>query len=415
MNVEVIGNAAAVNETVTLISAVLLLFLFVAVVQMRSHSNRMGWFVAAIFLMIGGSASEIAGESSPAYDILQSASAGYIRSLIFYAMIAPIFALYFIETERDEGQRWDGQFWTAVHSLLAVLVVCQVLFDTEGFLMWLAFLLQYVLAVVMLLFSSKDIRASFGFILGMLFPIAAVIIGMTDNRMHFLGIGLTMLLLVVLFLYQSDMEREYLTSQAELSESKVSLLMDQIHPHFIYNSLQQIALLCDEDAAAVKPAILNFSGYLRRNLESLTNVGMIPFQKEMEHVDMFVKLAGISPSRNFEVVKQFEITDFSLPAITLQPLVENAVKYGIGMSAEGDRILIETKLEKGYIVIRVWDDGHGKKTELSTQKDHRSVGTKNVMTRLKLLCDGELSVRHMNEGTEAVIRIPAGKALGQEE
>jgi len=217
---------------------------------------------------------------------------------------------------------------------------------------------------------------------------------------------MVMMLVIVLFVYQSDVERELLVNEAELSESKVSLLMDQIHPHFIYNSLQQIALLCDEDASAVKPAILNFSGYLRRNLESLTNVEMIPFEKEMEHVDMFVELASISPSRNFTVEKKFGITDFKLPAITLQPLVENAVKYGIGMSTEGDKIVIETKEEKGYIVICVSDDGHGKKTELSTQKDHRSVGTKNVMTRLKLLCDGELIVNRTEHGTVSMIKIP---------
>jgi LytS/YehU family sensor histidine kinase len=219
-----------------------------------------------------------------------------------------------------------------------------------------------------------------------------------------------MLLLFVFFLYQMDTERDLMVKQMELSNNKVSLLMDQIHPHFIYNALQQIALLCDEEPGSVKEAIIAFSGYLRKNLESLTNEGMIPFTEEMEHADIFIELAKILPSKDFVVEKRFEVTDFKIPALVVQPLVENAIKYGIGMSTEGDKILIETKLEGGYIVIRVVDDGHGVRTELSTQKKHKSVGTNNVKTRLKILCDGEMKINRSDSGTEAVIRIPEIKA-----
>ena len=79
------------------------------------------------------------------------------------------------------------------------------------------------------------------------------------------------------------------------------------------------------------------------------------------------------------------------------------------MSTEGDKILIETKLEGGYIVIRVVDDGHGAKTELSTQKKHKSVGTANVKTRLKILCDGEMIINRSESGTEAMVKIPEMK------
>ena len=96
--------------------------------------------------------------------------------------------------------------------------------------------------------------------------------------------------------------------------------------------------------------------------------------------------------------------------MTLQPLVENAIYYGIGMSEAGDVIRIETKEEGGYVLVKVIDDGHGKQTELSTQKKHKSVGTANVKTRLKILCEGEMTLNRSDEGTEAVIKIPAAKA-----
>ena len=62
--------------------------------------------------------------------------------------------------------------------------------------------------------------------------------------------------------------------------------------------------------------------------------------------------------------------------------------------------------EKGYYVIRVVDDGHGTSTELPEQKNKKSVGTENVKTRLKVLCNGTLSVNKLEVGTEAVIKIP---------
>ena len=405
-NIEYFDSIKLLNSAMTAISLLLVVLIFVVILQMKNHSKRMGWFMGALFAIVGGLSSEIMGDGSATYDLLHISDASYIRARVFYAIVAPLFALYFIETEREEGKKWDGKFWFTFNSLIAFFVIIQTGYNMNGFFTWLLFIVQYVIVIVMLLISSKDIIASLGFIIGTVFPIAAAFVGMVDERVRCMNIGLVLMLFVVLFIYQADVERALFTKEAELSESKVSLLVDQIHPHFIYNSLQQIALLCDEDAGAVKPAILNFSAYLRRNLESLTNVEMIPFEKEMEHVDMFIELARISQSRYFEVIKSFEITDFYVPAITVQPIVENAIKYGIGMSTDGNRIVIETKEENGYIVISVTDDGHGIRTELPTQKEHRSVGTKNVMTRLKIMCDGTLTVNRNSDGTEAVIKIP---------
>ena len=236
--------------------------------------------------------------------------------------------------------------------------------------------------------------------------IAAALAGMAEIQVDFLGFATVMMLMMVFFLYQIDTERELMKNQMELSEQKVALLTEQMHPHFIYNALQQIALLCDEEPGSVKGAIYSFSGYLRNNLESLTNEKMIPFSEEMEHTDTFIELAKVLPSKKFEVEKDFQITDFNVPALVVQPLVENAIKYGIGMSSEGDKVVIQTMVEKGYVLIKVKDNGHGERTELPTQKKRQSVGTKNVRTRLSILCDGELSINKTDKGTEAVIKIP---------
>ena len=395
----VIPQAAVIvliNHITTLICIVLSIVVFIVAFQVKHRSRRIRYFLSCIAICLGGLMFQIADYVTYAY--------------VIYSLIIPMFTLYFIETERDEGQNWDGFFWMFLQTLVSVIVMMMIVYGRGGYLISAAFTAQNVVLIVMLLISSKNLVEIVGFLLATMFPIFAALSGMIYYDLRLQGAGLSMMLLIVFFGYQSDMERELLDKQVELSENKVSLLMEQIHPHFIYNALQQIALLSDEDATAVKPAILNFSQYLRKNFEALTNEKMIPFTQEMEHVDAYVKLSKILPSRNFEIEKNFELTDFRIPALTVQPLVENAIYYGIGMSEEGDVIRIETKEEGGFILVKVIDDGHGKQTELSTQKKHKSVGTANVKTRLKILCDGEMSLNKSEEGTEAVIKIPYDRA-----
>ncbi|MCR5587587.1 MAG: histidine kinase [Lachnospiraceae bacterium] len=398
MNQEVVYM---INIIIALVSIVLAIVVLVVGAQMRKHNVRMGWFITMVCICLSGLSYQVAG-----LGFESSVNIYTVFSNVLYAGVAPVFARYFIETEIEEGQSWDRKFWTVLHALIAVLVIIVSCFGSLGFFEYVPFFIQYFIVMVMLLISSKNIKASAGFIAGICFPLAASLVGMTGMDISIMGFGEVMLLLLVIFLYQIDTERELMNKQVELSENKVSLLMEQMHPHFIYNALQQIALLCDEEPSEVKGAIFNFSGYLRNNLEALTNEKMIPFMKEMEHVDAYIALSQILPSKEFHVEKDFEITDFYVPALVVQPLVENAIKYGIGMSSEGDRIRIQTRVEGGYVVISVVDDGRGKKTELATQKKHKSVGTSNVKMRLKILCDGELEVHQSSDGTEAIVKIP---------
>ena len=382
------------NKIFILVSILLETVVFIVAYNMKSHTRRMRYFLGSIAFALGGLMLHIGSYTKFAYAM--------------YSLVAPVFTLYFIETERDnEGRNWDGFFWMSLQSLAALLSVIMVVFTGHGNM---AFLIQYLVVIIMLLISSKDLKSSAGFLIGSVFPVAACLAGFANKDIRVMGFGIIMLRLIVFFGYQYDLERELMQNRVELSENKVALLMEQMHPHFIYNALQQIALLCDEEPDAVKPSIFSFSAYLRKNLEALTNEKMIPFLTEMEHVDAYVELSQILPSRKFELIKDFKITDFCIPALTVQPLVENAIYYGIGMSEEGSVIRLETKLEGGYVIIRVCDDGHGKRTSLPTQKKHNSVGTKNLITRLKILCDGEFILNKSPDGSEAIIKIPEFRA-----
>ena len=382
------------NNIFVQMSILLAVIVLIAAFNMKVHNGRMRYFLASISFALGGLMLQIGGYSKYAYAM--------------FSLVAPVFSLYFLETEKTEGdERWDGFFWMTLQSLAVLLVIIMVLFTGRGNL---AFLIQYSIIITMLLISSKDLKASISFLMGTIFPVTVCLVGVVNSEIKVMGFGIVMLLMIVFFGYQFDMERELMSNQIELSENKVALLMEQIHPHFIYNSLQQIALLSDESPEQVKPAIFSFSSYLRKNFEALTNEKMIPFLTEMEHVDAYVALSQVLPSRKFDLVKDFQVTDFYIPALTVQPLVENAIYYGIGMSEDGNVIRLETRLEGGYIIVRVRDDGRGKQTSLPTQNKHKSVGTKNVITRLKILCDGEFILNKSPDGSEAIIKIPEFKA-----
>ena len=382
------------NNIFVQVSILLAVIVLIAAFNMKVHNGRMRYFLASISFALGGLMLQIGGYSKYAYAM--------------FALTAPVFSLYFLETEKTEGgEKWDGFFWMTLQSLAVLLIIIMVLFTGRGNL---AFLIQYSIIITMLLISSKDLKASLSFLIGTVFPVTACLVGVVNGEIKVMGFGIVMLLMIVFFGYQFDMERELMSNQIELSENKVALLMEQIHPHFIYNSLQQIALLSDESPEQVKPAIFSFSSYLRKNFEALTNEKMIPFLTEMEHVDAYVALSQVLPSRKFDLVKDFQVTDFYIPALTVQPLVENAIYYGIGMSEDGNVIRLETRLEGGYIIVRVRDDGRGKQTSLPTQNKHKSVGTKNVITRLKILCDGEFILNKSPDGSEAIIKIPEFKA-----
>ena len=99
-------------------------------------------------------------------------------------------------------------------------------------------------------------------------------------------------------------------------------------------------------------------------------------------------------------------TEFMLPPLVMQPIVENAVHYGIGTRTHGGHIVIETSDTPFMTLIRVKDDGTGKSTITEQQKTRRSVGMQNVRARLKALCSGDLIFESSEEGTTVTITIP---------
>jgi two-component system, LytTR family, sensor kinase len=198
--------------------------------------------------------------------------------------------------------------------------------------------------------------------------------------------------------------------EQELADSKIAIMLSQIQPHFLYNSLNSIYYLCGKDQGAAQIAISDFSDYLRTNLDSLKATAPVPFERELKHVQTYLSLEKMRFTDQLMIHYEIGTTDFLLPALTVQPLVENAVKYGVGKKSGGGTVTLTTRTIPGAVEIIVSDDGVGY-DPAATQDDGRShIGLDNVRARLATMSGGSLRIESTpGQGTIAAITIPKGE------
>lgn len=192
----------------------------------------------------------------------------------------------------------------------------------------------------------------------------------------------------------------------ELRDTRVELMLSQIQPHFIYNTLATIRYLCGHDPAQAIEVVDEFSVYLRGNIDSLTEKDGIPFQKELQHVQAYLAIEKKRFGDRVKVSCEIEETDFMVPPLMLQPIVENAVKHGICRKKEGGTIRIGTKKENGCYVIRVEDDGVG--FDVKQKKNEEAhIGMDNVRNRIASMYHGTMLVEsRIGKGTAVEIQLP---------
>lgn len=201
-----------------------------------------------------------------------------------------------------------------------------------------------------------------------------------------------------------ELEIEKLTLDAELAKSRISTLMSQIHPHFIYNTLGSIEQLCELDPPKAAKLVNNFSRYLRGNFGEIDNPKMIPVSKELEHTEYYISIEKVRfPDIMF--ITEVTCNDFSIPALTIQPIVENAVKHGILKRNEGGTIKVKVYENDASYFVSVKDNGVGFDVAELEQKDH--IGLRNIRSRLDAMCGGMLLIESIiGVGTKITVKIP---------
>ena len=211
----------------------------------------------------------------------------------------------------------------------------------------------------------------------------------------------------VIFRRTLESHRQMYETRAELEQERARVMLSQIQPHFLYNSLGVIRELCYSDPAKAEEATVHFSQYLRKNMDSLTSDKPIPFSAELEHVKNYLALEQLRFGDALRVEYDIGETNFLLPPLTLQPIVENAVRHGIRKREDGGTVFISVRRAGNRFCIQVRDDGPGFDPGSLPAGDRVHIGISNVRRRLGLL-GGSLEVSSVpGEGTTITIFVPA--------
>lgn len=256
------------------------------------------------------------------------------------------------------------------------------------------------------------------FFICILLPLLATVVQPFIYGVYVVIFACVLAAIVMYFLLRIDETERFYAKEQENANLKINILLSQIQPHFIYNSLFVIQQLCMTDAELAGKAIGSFTQYLRHNMDSITMDTPIPFKEELNHVQCYVELQQLRFGERLHVEYDLGCTDFCLPTLTLQPIVENAVRYGVRKTASGEgTVRILSREMPDRVEVTVKDDGPGFVPEtLGGEPEKARVGLRNVRERLEKICGGELRIEtKLGKGTTVTLVLPKkGKAPAPE-
>jgi len=216
--------------------------------------------------------------------------------------------------------------------------------------------------------------------------------------------------------YQKYRERELQTSklEARLAQSRLQVLKMQLHPHFLFNTLNAISELTHRDPDAADRMLTDLSDLLRMSFENL-EVQEVSLQQELEFLKKYIEIEQMRfhDRLTVELAIAPETLDASVPNMILQPLVENAIKHGIGPRATGGRIDIATARNNGHLEITVSDNGLGIPFH-DTDGLNEGVGLSNTRRRLKHLYGDKHKFQIVSGGEHGVtvsLEIPFSESV----
>ena len=346
-------------------------------------------------------------------------------SMILYMFFLAILTMFFLTKTRRIG-RLAVIFLGIANTVFFLLpIVSDVLFY-DLWIWWIA--VQIIVNTVLTICLVKDFLASKKgmkwLYIGTFSPMVAFAVdvvgiwngswrGGLASQYVFVALFVIAMVLVLRFIPGSinaatkakELEMEKAVLNAELAESRISTMMSQIRPHFIYNTLGSIEQLCLLDPSKAGSLVHNFAKYLRGNFGELDNPKPILMSQEMEHVHHYVSIENVRfPDMTFTF--KMNSGDFHIPALTIQPIVENAIKHGLMKLQSGGTIRVVSYETDTDYCISVVDDGVGFDiTALIDERKH--VGLRNIRERLKVMVNGTLEIEStVGVGTKVLITIP---------
>ena len=320
-------------------------------------------------------------------------AAAYFFEILFASIILPLLALYITikcgKTSRSAVMYIVDIIWIGFLLLLgqAQLMTSFYYISADNVfhrgplypvLMLPPALMMLVIFISLMMRRKQLTRKQFyGFLSYVIIPVIAMFLHLQDYGYDFIALGITLAAGIMMVILLTDQADQAARQQHKIEDQQASLMVLQMRPHFIYNTMMSIYYLVTEDPQNV---ILDFSTYLRKNFTAISREEPIPFEEELEHARAYLAVEQVRFEDELYVEYDTPYTDFELPPLTLQPLVENSVKHGIDPELDPLTIYISTrKTGTGYDVV-VADTGPGFGSSESTAGNR--VALSNLRERL---------------------------------
>ncbi len=352
-----------------------------------------------------------------------------LSTLTNYFLVASIF-FYFKANLKGAAVRSAANLICVVYVLFVLFAMGMHIGDIGDLhstmpLMYLITIFCFAAISVLLLVEVRSNSWALSLLISWIPLSLSVMVDIVDHYMHFIaftfshvGLAFTMVYQIVRvvldLLHQHKEVRHHDKMEKELYEAKVSVMVSQIQPHFLYNSLSSIAMLCKLDPATAYEATITFAQYLRSNMDSLKQTTPIPFEQELEHLKKYLYIEKLRFGKKLNIEYDIEDTAFELPQLSIQPLAENAVKHGISKKPGGGTLTIATRETEDAHLVIISDDGTGFDVN-DVKNDGRShIGMENIKKRLAEMCNATVDIKSViGEGTVATITIPKVKEQPQ--
>ena len=235
-----------------------------------------------------------------------------------------------------------------------------------------------------------------------LLPMTAAIIGhMFISVDLFVIFGIALLAMLMFGLILQDNMEQYAKQQQEIAHQRASVMVLQMRPHFIYNTMTTIYYLCKQDADKAQQVTLDFTEYLRKNFTAIASEKTVPFADELKHTQAYLAVEQAQHEDNLFMEFDTPHTRFRVPPLTLQPLVENAVKHGLDPDGDPLHICVKTRLTNGASEITVENDG----PDFNPANDNEPhIALNNIRQRLQMMCGGHMDITP-RDGGGTVVRV----------
>ncbi len=266
---------------------------------------------------------------------------------------------------------------------------------------------SFILLMIVNFTNSFSQLEKKGFIYYTLIMLSIAIIQLINKNFSFTTIGFFIASFINYSLIQIYERNELSEKKLKLSKAENDIFMNKIQPHFLFNSLASISALCEIDPLKAQEATNTFAKYLRMNINSISMQKNIPFEKELEYVKNYCWLEQLRFGSKLNIEYNINVSNFEIPPLSVQPLVENAIKHGIMKKENGGTVNISTSETKEYYLIIIQDDGIGFNKNYKKEENDLHIGLKITRERLHLYCNGKLDVTTKEGfGTRITIKIP---------